>query len=103
MKAIIGGMRYDTAKAELVAEYWNGFATDHFDYLEEKLYVTSNGAWFLAGEGGARTRYAAARGGSVHGSSAITPVSPDRARQWLEQHNHMAELEQHFGDSLVDA
>ena len=59
MKAIIEGKRYDTDKAVLVGEASSDFSRSYFGWWEAGLYKTPrSGAFFLAGAGGAMTRWA---------------------------------------------
>lgn len=103
MTAIIDGVRYDTEKATLVGQDWNGCPRGDLDYLEVQLYLTARGSWFLAARGGARTEYAQVRGRTHYGGSEITPLPAEAARRWLERHDHVDALEEHFSDSIVDA
>ena len=103
MKAIVNGRRYNTETATLVGSWSYGTYQD-FSYIEEQLYITERGSWFIAGEGGPKTKY------SIHveqnawgGSERITPLSPDEARRWLEAAEEWDALETWFGDSLEDA
>lgn len=103
MKAIIDGVRYDTDKATLVGEYWNGLDRSDFNYLLEELYVTPRGNWFVAGTGGARTAYVEVRGRLHYRGSAINPMSPEAAQEWLERSDCVDALEEHFSEHIVDA
>src|SRR4051794_19852615 len=85
MKKIIDGKRYDTEKAEEIA--WNGSIEGRrdFNWYSEYLYRTARGRWFLAGEGGARSRYATPIGNNGSGpGDGIIPLSEGEAREWLE-------------------
>ena len=57
MKTKIDGKVYDTTKAERIAEYDSGLPRMDLDYIREGLYK-QDGVLFLAGESGARGRYA---------------------------------------------
>ena len=108
MREIINGKRYDTEKATLIGEYNNlGRGCDSvtdFKFCEEGLYVTRSGNYFLAGEGGAMSKYAGPAGQNAsQGGSGITPISKDEAYEWAERHLEPAELEKHFYDTIVDA
>ena len=78
MKKIINGKRYDTKTATEIASAWNGCSRSDFNFLLETLYRTDGGAWFLAGEGGALTKYAEVlEGGRSHcGGKDIVPLTP---------------------------
>ena len=96
MRAIIDGKRYDTDTATCVAGYWNGLGKSDFRCLEEDLYRTPKGAWFLAGKGGALTAYAKPWGDGTTGGEAIRPLADDEARRWLEARNEVEAIEAHF-------
>lgn len=103
MKAIIDGKRYDTDKATFVAEQSNGNDCGNFRFEWECLYRTKNGAWFIAGQGGAFTSYAYHEGNASYGGKAIRPLSPEAALAWLEQHQKTEAIETYFGSQVQDA
>ncbi len=92
MRAVIGGLRYDTTKAVEVADYSNGLGGRDFRNVSEALYKTRSGRFFLAGEGGPMTKYARAYGDMTGGGSGIIPMTPDEARGWCETHNVDADV-----------
>jgi hypothetical protein len=104
MKQIIDGKRYDTEKAEAVASDSSSCGKSDFNYYSEDLYRTPRGRWFLAGEGGARSKYArAVQNGSI-GGWRIIPLNEGEAREWLEACNSFQAdeaLEKYF--ALEDA
>ncbi|WP_347273236.1 hypothetical protein [Candidatus Kuenenia sp.] len=76
MKKVIDGKIYNTETAELLHAWSNGKYTSDFGYIKESLYRTKKGAYFIAGEGGAKTGYARACGSnSVCGGEGIDVVS----------------------------
>jgi hypothetical protein len=98
MQKIINGLLYDTEEAEHIAHYGNGRSTSDFDWLEETLYQTANGRFFLAGEGGARTQYATSVSTNTwSGGSDILAMSDDEAKAWLERHDLVDEYIEAFG------
>lgn len=102
MIKIIDGTRYNTDTAMLVARYDSGDPASAFSYTEE-LYLTRKGAWFLAGRGGPPSRYGEEVGGILQFGSRIIPMSRSEARGWLEEHDEVKALEEHFGQEIVDA
>lgn len=97
MKAIINGKRYDTATADLVAEWGNGLGGSDFRNCNEDLYRTKKGRWFLHGQGGAMTRWSRSVGNNgTCGGSGILPMTEDEAREWLEQHREVDAIEKFF-------
>lgn len=102
---IIDGKRYNTETATLVAEWANTYDYGDFKHCEEDLYLTPKGAWFTLGSGGPLSKYARSTGQNSWSGSrdVITPMSPDEARAWLEDHGETEALEKHFAASIKDA
>jgi hypothetical protein len=88
MRAVIKGKLYDTKNAVRVAEWSSPHTRGDFHRADEELFRTRKGAWFLAGEGGALSRWGepTPRGGWGSGSG-ILPLSKAGARAWCEQHD----------------
>jgi hypothetical protein len=105
MIRIIDGRRYDTDKAQAVADYIASHARGDFRWMREVLYRTPAGRWFLCGTGGPMTPYAqpAFGGGWTGGEDIIRPMAAEEARAWLETRGELAALEQHFGNEIEDA
>jgi len=100
MEKVIGGKRYDTAKAELVAERTNALAISDSDYIREEIYRTAKGNWFLIGEGGSRTKYCK----DGHGIGRdIYPLTEHEAMAWLERHATIDVVEKYFAGEIEDA
>lgn len=95
MKKIIGGRRYDTATAKLVGEYETGYIGD-FDWVAEKLYLKATGEYFLAGKGGARTRWSTRTIDGYASGDGILPLTLGEAREWAEEHLSVKEVENLF-------
>jgi len=95
MKRIINGRRYDTDTAKLVGSFESGYIGD-FDWKEEKLYQKTTGEFFLAGEGGARTRWSRRTIDGYSSGEGILPLTLDEAREWAEEHLTQAEVEELF-------
>jgi hypothetical protein len=104
MRRIIGGKRYDTGKATLVAEVSAQGARSDFAWYEEMLYRTAKGNWFTAGEGGPLSHYAVQAGqNNRRGGVAIRPLTQYEAMQWLEDAGEGDALEEYFSGELEDA
>lgn len=88
MKDRIGTLSYDTETAKKIGGYSADYPANDFHYYKEALYKKRTGEFFLAGEGGPKSKYAEdAEGGQMlQGGSKITPVSFDKAKQWYEDH-----------------
>ena len=84
MKVKIDGRTYDTTKAERIAEYDSGLPRMDLDYIREALYK-QDGVLFLAGESGARGRYAKNEetGGKIGGEGGYI-LSLEEAKEWIE-------------------
>jgi hypothetical protein len=96
MKRIIQNRKYDTETATMLGLDGGG---DGFRSWHEELYRKRNGEFFLYGNGGPMTRYATTcDGGGWTGGEAITPLTPEAARQWAEEHLDADDYEGIFGD-----
>jgi hypothetical protein len=95
MKKIIGGKRYDTDTAKLVGTYETGYIGD-FDWRKEQLYLKATGEFFLAGGGGAKTRWASRTIDGYSSGEGILPLTFEEAREWAEEHLTQAEVEELF-------
>lgn len=99
LKSIINGKTYNTQTATLLAEYDNGGGFGDFHALDEGLYLTKNGTYFLAGSGGAMTKYCRSCGhNSTCGGSGITPISIEEAKAWMESYGSPEEYIAAFGE-----
>jgi hypothetical protein len=87
MKAVINKKLYDTATAEMVAAWSNGYGAGDFYSCDEALFRTKKGAFFLHGKGGAATSYAKSCGDSKRCGESIVPMGASEAREWLETHD----------------
>lgn len=104
MKKIIDGKRYNTQTAKQVAGWSNDLGYSDFDHIEEALYHTKNGNWFLYGRGGPKTKYFRfAPGGNKSSGEDIIPLYPNEALMWLEKHEFTDELEEWFSDNIKEA
>ena len=101
---VIDGKRYDTATAEAVGEaYRTGYADD-FTHVEETLYRTDKGRWFLSGTGGPMSRWAKSVGeNSFTGGSGLCPLTRAEALEWLEARDRTADIQAHFADMIEAA
>jgi hypothetical protein len=104
VKRIIDGLRYDTETALKVAEWDNGRYNGDFELIEEALYKTKSGRWFLAAYGGALTEYSepAGNNGRCAGSRVI-PFTAYEAQKWLEGYGFTNAIEKHFSADVKDA
>jgi hypothetical protein len=104
MQRVIDGKRYNTETATLVCGIDTGESRSDFRWEDTALYVTTRGAWFLAGEGHALSRWARAiPGGGSGPGEGIEPVDANHARGLLERHGRPSDIEKYFGDEITDA
>ena len=88
MKKVIDGKLYNTETAELLHEWDNGCYGNDFNECSESLYRTKKGVFFIAGSGGAMSKYAESCGqNSVCGGEGIEPLTSAAAREWAETHD----------------
>lgn len=103
MKAIIEGRRYNTETAYEIASYSNNLGRGDFNNYSETLYKTKKGVYFLAGEGGAASKYSWSCGNGSIGGDGIIVLSVQEAFDWAEQHMDIDAMEIWFGDMIADA
>jgi hypothetical protein len=101
---IIKGKRYNTETATAVGSWSNGYGHSDFHYVDETLYRTPTGGWFLIGEGGALSRYAQSCGhNSTCGGRDWYVLTDDEAFEWLQRREQTEALELFFSDRIQDA
>lgn len=104
MKKIINGKVYNTETATEIYSYDNGLGYSDFGWMDEKLYMTKKGSYFLAGQGGAMSKYARSCGqNSSCEGSGLSVLEETEAIEWLESHNATEALESFFADKLEEA
>lgn len=98
MIRIVNGKRYNTETAEHLCNISRGgYSRSDFSYDDTDLYVTNGGNFFIAGEGGARSRWAQSYGqNGSQGGSGLRPISKDDARNLLEQYGTPDQVEANF-------
>jgi len=103
MKRIINGLSYDTTTATFIHNT-SAYGPSDFRWYDESLYRTRNGRYFLAGEGGPMTRWAApAEGNCRTYGNGIIPLSPAEALAWAEQHIDPDTVIEEFSDHVENA
>ena len=105
MQAVIGGKMYNTATATEIGYYSNNLGVGDFNNVEETLYKTAKGAYFLHGKGGPATGWAQPSAGGWCGGSGIRPLSAQEALDWAERGDAMSanEIAAEFSDLVVEA
>lgn len=96
MKRIIDGKTYNTETATKIAsnDCWDRDPRWSHGEYGEALYQTRHGAYFLYEyQDAVRNEY-----GDYIDIKNIKPLSPLEAQDWLEEHNFVDIIEQHFGE-----
>jgi len=102
MKKIIDGSKYDTKTAKYLGNYCHGSSRD-FSHIDESLYRTKSGKYFLHGEGGPQTHYAEHIDQNTwSGGEKIIPMDRAEAQKWAEDHLSGEEYEEIFGEVTED-
>jgi hypothetical protein len=87
MKRIIDGKIYNTETATLIADISPRYESrNDFNWEDTKLYRTRKGQWFLAGEGGARSRWSHPIGNGSTAGDGLELVQEYEAQQLVGQH-----------------
>ena len=102
MRRIVDGKRYDTETAQKIGEASSGNYGD-FRYWSETLYKTKKGAYFIAGEGGAASRWGKSSGNVSWGDEGIIALTPEEALAWCSEYLDDAEQYEGFFDGIEDA
>jgi hypothetical protein len=104
MKKLIDGLLYDTESAEEIASWSNGLSYSDFNHMDETLYRTESGRWFIHGGGGPKTKYRKpAAGGGVTGSEDIRALTDAEAFEWLQAKNNVSAAQEYFADRIEAA
>lgn len=87
MKKFYQGTLYDSDNAELIDDYESDYPVNDFNYFKEGLYRTSEGKFFLYGEGNAASKYAERieGNGAWAGGYDLIPLSTEEAKKWYEE------------------
>ena len=88
---------YDTDTAQVFGTRANDRNPADPAWYRETLYRNTSGYWFLAGEGGSRSRFAVeASVGRRSGSAGIIPLGQSQAMHWLAETGHVSALRDLF-------
>lgn len=98
MKKIIDGKVYNTETAALLGEWSNGYSNGDFNYVEENLYQTKKGQYFLQYGGGALTDYGVQVGNSRGYGEGIQLLDKEEAKDWAESRLTADEFITLFGE-----
>jgi hypothetical protein len=88
---------YDTDTAHMFGSRESDCNPDDPAWYRETLYRNASGYWFLAGEGGSRSRFAVEDTTSGRtGSAGIIPLGESQAMHWLAETGHVSALRERF-------
>lgn len=98
MKKVINGKVYNTETATQIANWDNGVYGSDFNACDESLYVTKKGTYFVAGEGGALSRWSESCGSNGRqGGEGMEVLTKAEALEWCETHDVDADtIAEHF-------
>ena len=102
MKRIINGKSYNTDTATLIAETDNGLSHSDFKVIEEDLYKTKKGQYFISYFGGAATCYAVRNGQWASEGRGIKLLSDTEAMRFLESNDEVNALEKYFASEIEE-
>jgi hypothetical protein len=97
MKKVIDGKVYNEDTAELIG-YRNDGAPSDARYVEEALYRTKKGAFFLSGSGGPFSVYGKRVESMWACGEDIVALTEDEARAWLETYGDAKAYFRAFGE-----
>jgi len=103
MQKVIDRKLYDTETANQIANWSNGRRCTDFAYIEETLYQTKKGNWFLHYEGGAASQYSKSVTGGSAGSEGIKALDNEEAYDWLEAKADADTIKEYFRDEIEEA
>lgn len=86
-KHVLGSRVYDTAESELIYEWASPEPRGDLHWVEQALYRTPTGRYFLVGAGGAATAYAKQVGPNNWSAGRGAEIlEPEMALEWLQTH-----------------
>lgn len=98
MKKIIDGKVYNTDTATKIGE-WSYGQYGNINYVEEVLYKTKKGAFFISYEGGANTDYGVDTGNFNRSEGrGIFLLSEKEAKNWCMEHIDADDYVEVFGE-----
>ena len=102
MEENINGKSYDTETAECLYEWSYDCSYGDFNSCEEALYKTKNEEYFLAGSGGAMSKFSEINGNTISGGYGIQLIDEAEAIEWLKQHDGVEAIEQYFPSHIIE-
>lgn len=98
MRKIIDKKVYNTETAELLGEWDNGLYGNDFRAVQEKLYITKKGQYFIHAWGGAMSKYGRPCGNGMTDDEDIILLSKEKAEDWAIDKLSTTTVEEIFGE-----
>jgi hypothetical protein len=100
MRKVVNGRVYDTDTAELICDISpSGYSRSDFKWEDTALYRSPKGQFFLAGEGGALSRWRTPTGqNSWTGGDGLKLVEEDEAKLIAQEHLSVSKYSEIFGE-----
>jgi hypothetical protein len=84
---VISGFRYNTETATKICTYWSDVGSSDFKFERTALFRSPKGKFFIAGYGGALSRWSEQYGNNGQiGGEGLIPLDVDEARSFAELH-----------------
>ena len=88
MDKVLHELIYDTSEATEIVSTGGGSRPMDYGWWRETLYVTEQGEFFIAGEGGALSKYRRAVGGGEWSpGDEIIAMTKDKVLNWCKENN----------------
>ena len=84
---VIDGKRYDTEKAKCVGVIVDQGHSGDFRQEKTAIFISARGQWFVAGWGGALSRWQTRTCDGLGHGSGLELLTPEEARKLLEKHD----------------
>lgn len=83
---VVDGLRYNTDTATKICTYWSDCGSSDFKFERTALFRSPKGKFFIAGYGGALSRWSQPYQNGQTGGEGLVPVDVDEARSFAELH-----------------
>ena len=103
MKKIIDGKLYNTDTANFICETGNALPNSDFKWEISALYKTKKGAFFIAGAGGALSRFPTVTGNTKTQGRGLISLTKEEALELFEKHGEAENAKEFFDDMIVEA
>jgi len=103
MKKVIDGKTYNTDTAMFICETGNALPNSDFKWEISSLYKTKKGAFFIAGAGGALSRFPTITGNRKTEGRGLILLTNEEALELFEKHGKAKNTKEFFDDIIVEA